>query len=108
METADRKEPAAPSTLLSLELVGVDHPGIIHDISSALAERDVSIEELETETKNAPMAWTTSTAVATTCSLRDRSPSKHSIRTRAVSEFNRGMYQKTNGGIGATACSISD
>ncbi len=56
VETADRKEPAAPSTLLSLELVGVDHPGIIHDISSALAERDVSIEELETETKNAPMA----------------------------------------------------
>lgn len=56
VETADASEPAGPSNLLSLELVGVDHPGIIHDISQALAERDVSIEELETETKAAPMA----------------------------------------------------
>ncbi len=56
VETADQEKTAAPSNLLSLELVGVDHPGIIHDISHALAERDVSIEELETETKAAPMA----------------------------------------------------
>lgn len=44
------------STLLSLELVGPDHPGIIHDISHALATRGVSIEELSTETSSAPMA----------------------------------------------------
>ena len=56
VEKVDREEPAAPSTLLSLELVGTDHPGIIHDISHALAERNVSIEELETETTSAPMA----------------------------------------------------
>ncbi len=44
------------STVLSLELLGPDHPGIIHDISHALATLGVSIEELSTETFSAPMA----------------------------------------------------
>ncbi len=44
------------STVLSLELVGPDHPGIIHDISHALAACGVSIEELSTETSSAPMS----------------------------------------------------
>lgn len=42
-------------TRLSLELVGADRPGIVHDISQALARRDVSIEELHTATREAPM-----------------------------------------------------
>ena len=41
---------------LRLELVGQDHPGIIHDISHALAQRGISIEELQTETRSASMA----------------------------------------------------
>jgi len=49
-------EPNRPSRQLSLELVGQDHPGIIHDISHALAEHSVSIKELQTETTSAPMA----------------------------------------------------
>ncbi|MCP3975500.1 MAG: amino acid-binding ACT protein [bacterium] len=40
---------------LSLELVGPDHPGIIHDISHALAGSGVSIAELSTETSDSPM-----------------------------------------------------
>jgi glycine cleavage system regulatory protein len=40
---------------LSLELVGADRPGIVHDISQALAARAVSIEELRTATREAPM-----------------------------------------------------
>lgn len=40
---------------LSLELVGADRPGIVHEISSALAARQVSIEELRTATREAPM-----------------------------------------------------
>ncbi|HSF84058.1 MAG TPA: ACT domain-containing protein [Acidimicrobiia bacterium] len=51
---ADGEAPA-PSTRLSMELVGLDHPGIVHDISHALATRSVSIEELSTETSSAPM-----------------------------------------------------
>ena len=41
---------------LRLELVGQDHPGIVRDISHALALRGISIEELETETRSASMA----------------------------------------------------
>ena len=43
------------ATRLSLALVGLDHPGIVRDISDALAAREVNIEELETETVDAPM-----------------------------------------------------
>lgn len=43
------------STRLTLEIVGLDQPGIVRDISDALAIRAVNIEELETETSNAPM-----------------------------------------------------
>jgi glycine cleavage system regulatory protein len=38
-----------------LELVGNDHPGIIRDISRALAQHQVNIEELETGVSGAPM-----------------------------------------------------
>ncbi len=40
----------------SLELVGQDHPGIVHDISQALAARGVSIVDLQTQTRSAPMS----------------------------------------------------
>ena len=41
---------------LVLELLGQDHPGIVRDIAHALAERGISIEELETETRSAAVA----------------------------------------------------
>ena len=44
------------SSLMSLQLVGQDRPGIIREISAALASRDVSILELETATTSAPMS----------------------------------------------------
>lgn len=56
-ETADAAEDApAAGARLALDVVGHDRPGIVHEISHALATRDVSIEELETETRSAPMA----------------------------------------------------
>ncbi|HSL74959.1 MAG TPA: ACT domain-containing protein [Ilumatobacteraceae bacterium] len=48
---ADVDEP-----LLTLHLIGQDRPGIIREIASALAQRGVSIEELETSTTSAPMS----------------------------------------------------
>lgn len=42
--------------LLQLHLIGQDRPGIIREIASALAERNVSIEELETSASSAPMS----------------------------------------------------
>src|SRR4051794_7911921 len=41
---------------LPLELLGADHPGIVAEISASLAERDVSIVELSTDVRDAPMA----------------------------------------------------
>jgi glycine cleavage system regulatory protein len=42
-----------------LELVGLDRPGIVREISHALAERDVNVEELESHTSSAPMSGET-------------------------------------------------
>ena len=44
------------SLRLNLELLGGDHPGIVAEISASLAARDVSIEELSTDVRDAPMA----------------------------------------------------
>lgn len=50
-------QPAAPeSQRLQLELLGADHPGIVAEISASLAERQISIEELVTDVRDAPMA----------------------------------------------------
>ncbi|MDX9987518.1 MULTISPECIES: ACT domain-containing protein [Thiothrix] len=43
-------------TPLSLELLGHDRPGIIHDITRLLAALNVNIEELESEQRAAPMS----------------------------------------------------
>jgi glycine cleavage system regulatory protein len=50
---------AGPFRAIGLELVGSDHPGIVRDISRALARQRVNIEELETEVTSAPMSGET-------------------------------------------------
>ena len=48
--TVRREVGAAPRGQRSiLELTGIDHPGIVHEISSALAAHGVSIDELHTQ-----------------------------------------------------------
>ncbi len=44
------------SQRINLELLGADHPGIVAEISASLATRNVSIEELSTQVREAPMA----------------------------------------------------
>ena len=44
------------SVRLSLELIGADHPGIVAEISTALAAQRIGIEELRTDVREAPMA----------------------------------------------------
>lgn len=46
----------ATSRSMSLQLVGQDHPGIVHDIAHALAECEVSIEELASDTESGSMS----------------------------------------------------
>jgi glycine cleavage system regulatory protein len=48
--------PETPTHTLSLELVGADRPGIVAEVSALLAARHISIEELETSVRHAPMA----------------------------------------------------
>ena len=45
--------------LMSLELVGHDRPGIVRQITAALASRGVNVEELFTECASAPMSGET-------------------------------------------------
>ncbi len=48
---------AAPDGhLFNLDLVGPDQPGILRDITHCLAERGVSVEEMETDIREAPMS----------------------------------------------------
>ena len=56
VERGADESPGSDLTRLSLELVGADRPGIVHDISQLLAAHQVSIEELHTMTREAPMA----------------------------------------------------
>lgn len=51
-------EPAAGGTPLSLHLVGNDRPGIVREVTAALAAKGVGIERMHTSTRPAPMADT--------------------------------------------------
>jgi glycine cleavage system regulatory protein len=48
--------PVATLRRVRLELVGHDRPGIVRDLSGSLAQRGVSIEELETQVASAAMS----------------------------------------------------
>jgi glycine cleavage system regulatory protein len=51
-------KPAAPKPekTMTLELVGLDRPGIVREISQLLASSGVNVEELITDRKSAPMS----------------------------------------------------
>ena len=53
---AEPEEPEETHHTLTIDLVGNDHPGIVHDVSAVLARHGLSIETIETETRDAPMA----------------------------------------------------
>ncbi|UCH75129.1 MAG: hypothetical protein JSU82_04580 [Rhodospirillales bacterium] len=51
------KEPASSKgALYTLDLVGPDQPGILRDITHCLAERGVSVEDMDTDIREAPMS----------------------------------------------------
>ncbi len=53
-ERADSDADARSGERLSLHLVGQDHPGIVHQVARVLARHNVSIDQLQTETAQAP------------------------------------------------------
>jgi glycine cleavage system regulatory protein len=48
--------PAQPAARLHLDLIGADHPGIVAEVSAALAAHRIGIEELSTDVREAPMS----------------------------------------------------
>ena len=56
IERADEVTVADPGSAFAVELVGQDRLGIIHDLASSLAAIGASIDELTTQTSDAPMA----------------------------------------------------
>ncbi|MDH3524881.1 MAG: ACT domain-containing protein [Acidobacteriota bacterium] len=51
---AEAEQPA--TRRLRVEVVGQDHPGIVHRLAATLAARGINIEELESELVHAPMS----------------------------------------------------
>lgn len=56
VEKVSMTEPPARQRTLRLTLVGNDRPGIIKEISRALAAQHVNVEELTTQCSSAPMS----------------------------------------------------
>jgi len=56
VERSGDEGPVHEHRALLLELVGQDRPGIIRDVSEALAAREVNVIELESTCSSAPMA----------------------------------------------------
>jgi glycine cleavage system regulatory protein len=53
---SELESPASDARELRLEILGSDRPGIVHDISQALADRGINVDELRTEIMSAPMS----------------------------------------------------
>lgn len=56
VEEAADKPQAAAGPVFRLEVIGPDHPGIVREISHCLAERRISVEDMETDIREAPHA----------------------------------------------------
>ncbi len=55
-QTGGRAPMAVSDRTMHLELVGLDRPGIVREISQLLASNGVNVEELVTNRKSAPMS----------------------------------------------------
>lgn len=51
-----KAEAAEAEPLYNLDLVGPDQPGILHEITHCLAEYGVSVEDMDTDIRDAPMS----------------------------------------------------
>lgn len=57
VEASGDDDPDQPTgTLFTIDLVGPDQPGIVRGISHCLADRGMSVEEMETDIRDAPMS----------------------------------------------------
>lgn len=59
LESDETPAPATPQRILELELVGLDRPGIVRDISRVLVGSGANVEEITTDCSSAPMSGET-------------------------------------------------
>jgi glycine cleavage system regulatory protein len=59
VESDDTPAPAKPQRILELEIVGLDRPGIVRDISRVLVNSLANVEEITTDCSSAPMSGET-------------------------------------------------
>jgi len=59
VRAADAADTAATGRLTTMEIVGSDRPGIVRDITHALARAHVNVEEFTSEISSAPMSGET-------------------------------------------------
>lgn len=62
----DRTQPAVPYIV---DVVSMDHPGIVHNLAAFFSRKGINIEELRTETYPAPHTGTTMFSVAMTVGI---------------------------------------
>jgi len=55
-QRTDRPARPAGAKEYTLELIGQDHPGIVHEITGVLARLGINVEELETSVQSASMS----------------------------------------------------
>ena len=53
---SDSGLPAGEARLMELELVGLDRPGLVREVSRLLAQQKINVEELATDRSSAPMS----------------------------------------------------
>lgn len=56
VSTSGEEEPKGAGLPANLEIVGHDRPGIVRQITRVLAEKNVNVEELDTDCSSAPMS----------------------------------------------------
>ena len=50
------EHPAVPAREMELELLGLDRPGLVREVSRLLAQAGINVEELSTDRSSAPMS----------------------------------------------------
>jgi glycine cleavage system regulatory protein len=56
LETTDAGAAAPAARVMELELVGLDRPGLVREVSHLLAQQQINVEELTTDRSSAPMS----------------------------------------------------
>ncbi len=69
-ERTGKRAPSEPSIPYSVEVVAMDHPGIVHSLSAFFARNRINIEELQTTTYPAPHTGTPMFSVVMTVGIQ--------------------------------------